>query len=231
MADDPTFSQIWTTLRAVNCNDKTEKKGNLTYLSWAWAWGTLMDHFPYAQYTFEKDEVHLDGSVTVHCTIQVGACQRTMWLPVMDHRNRAVVNPDSRAISDSKMRCLTKGLAMFGLGHYIYAGEDIPGEPPLDNGAAPPEKAAPTVQPVEKSAPPVSAEATEQPFSFTTEDSMNHFVADVQIVFKESESVEELAGNYEGVKRQLTALKKKRLEDFKMLRDLYKDTKDNLEKN
>ena len=49
MADDPTFSQIWTTLRAVNCNDKTEKKGNLTYLSWAWAWGTLMDHFPYAQ--------------------------------------------------------------------------------------------------------------------------------------------------------------------------------------
>ena len=60
---------------------------------------------------------------------------------------------------------------------------------------------------------------------------MNHFVADVQIVFKESESVEELAGNYEGVKRQLTALKKKRLEDFKMLRDLYKDTKDNLEKN
>ena len=60
---------------------------------------------------------------------------------------------------------------------------------------------------------------------------MNHFVADVQIVFKESESVEELAGNYEGVKRQLTALKKKRLEDFKMLRDLYKDIKENLEEN
>ena len=60
---------------------------------------------------------------------------------------------------------------------------------------------------------------------------MNHFVADVQIVFKESESVEELAGNYEGVKRQLTALKKKRLEDFKMLRDLYRDTKENLEEN
>ena len=24
------------------------------------------------------------------------------------------------------MRCLVKNLAMFGLGHYIYAGEDIP---------------------------------------------------------------------------------------------------------
>ena len=24
------------------------------------------------------------------------------------------------------MRCLTKNLAMFGLGHYIYAGEDLP---------------------------------------------------------------------------------------------------------
>ena len=121
---------------------------------------------------------------------------------------------------------------MFGLGHYIYAGEDIPGEPPLDNGDATPEQATPTVQPEEKSTPPAPAEATEQPFSFTTEDSMNHFVEDVQSLFKEkSKSVEELAENYEGVKRQLTALKKKRLEDFKMLRDLYKDTKHNLEEN
>ena len=29
-------------------------------------------------------------------------------------------------INTAIMRCLTKNLAMFGLGHYIYAGEDLP---------------------------------------------------------------------------------------------------------
>lgn len=50
---------------------------------------------------------------------------RHMWLPVMDHRNKAIINPDKFAINSSKMRCLVKCFAMFGLGHYIYAGEDI----------------------------------------------------------------------------------------------------------
>ena len=49
-----------------------------------------------------------------------------MWLPVMDNRNKAVVNPTSRDVSDARMRCLVKCIAMFGLGHYIYAGEDLP---------------------------------------------------------------------------------------------------------
>ena len=51
-----------------------------------------------------------------------------MWLPVMDFRNKAISEPDARAISDSKMRCLVKCLALLGLGHYIYAGEDTPSE-------------------------------------------------------------------------------------------------------
>ena len=51
---------------------------------------------------------------------------RHMWLPVMDHRNKAIPNPDKFAINSSKMRCLVKCFAMFGLGHYIYAGEDLP---------------------------------------------------------------------------------------------------------
>ena len=42
------------------------------------------------------------------------------------YRNKAVVNPTSRDVSDARMRCLVKCIAMFGLGHYIYAGEDLP---------------------------------------------------------------------------------------------------------
>ena len=44
----------------------------------------------------------------------------------MDNTNRAIKNPDARAINDARMRCLVKAIAMHGLGHYIYAGEDIP---------------------------------------------------------------------------------------------------------
>ena len=52
------------------------------------------------------------------------------WLPVMDNRNNAIVAPNARDISDAKMRCLVKTLALFGLGHYIYAGEDLPTNKP-----------------------------------------------------------------------------------------------------
>ena len=44
----------------------------------------------------------------------------------MDNRNKSVANPSSRDISDARMRCLVKAIAMHGLGAYIYAGEDLP---------------------------------------------------------------------------------------------------------
>ena len=44
----------------------------------------------------------------------------------MDYKNKAIVNPDSRAISDAKQRCLTKCFGIFGLGCYLYAGSDLP---------------------------------------------------------------------------------------------------------
>ena len=132
--NDPTLQTIWETLSKIDCSEHTEDKGGLTYLSWAWCWQLLVENFAFAQYEFADNETHADGSMTVHCTVIIGACRRSMWLPVMDHRNRALVNPDSRSISDSKMRCLTKCIAMFGLGHYIYAGEDLPFAPQEESG-------------------------------------------------------------------------------------------------
>ena len=38
-------------LYAVNVNGHTEKKNNLTYLSWAWAWGEIKKRHPDATYT------------------------------------------------------------------------------------------------------------------------------------------------------------------------------------
>jgi hypothetical protein len=116
----------WETLSKINVNDHTEKKGNLTYLSWAWAWQKLMENYPDSVYQFEPNEYHPDDSVTVHCTLTVDGITRPMWLPVMDNRNNAISKPTSRQISDTKMRCLVKAISMFGLGSYIYAGEDLP---------------------------------------------------------------------------------------------------------
>jgi len=120
------YCEIWAKLSKIDVSSHIEKKMNLSYLSWAWAWGVLMDSYPEATYEFLTPDHHQDGTVTVFCQINIGECSRTMWLPVMDHKNNAIPTPDARKISDAKMRCLVKCMAMYGLGHYIYAGEDLP---------------------------------------------------------------------------------------------------------
>ena len=135
------YAKIWATLSQIDVSRHVEKKNGLSYLSWAWAWGVLMEEYPHAEYSFSAPEVHPDGTVTIHCDIMIGHCHRSMWLPVMDYKNNAIKNPDARKISDTKMRTLVKCLAMFGLGHRIYAGEDInpPGEPEVVSQITPDE--------------------------------------------------------------------------------------------
>lgn len=135
----------WQVLSAINCNDKTEKKNGLTYLSWAWAWGIVKEKCPDANYKVRQYDgkpylfdQNLGYMVTTEVTINGETIE--MSLPVMDSANKAQkhepytwgkYNKTCEAatmfdINTAIMRCLTKNLAMFGLGHYIYAGEDIP---------------------------------------------------------------------------------------------------------
>lgn len=120
---------IWDTLSKIDVSEFTEKKQNLTYLSWAHAWGVMCKHFPDTTYEFECEEF-ADDTAEYICRVRVKHDGQThtqmMWLPVMDHRNKAIKNPDSFARNTCKMRCLTKCLSMMGLGWYIYAGEDLP---------------------------------------------------------------------------------------------------------
>ena len=139
--ENPTMKEVWDTLSAINVNEHTESKMNLTYLSWAWAWKILKDNYPNATYAFtshgdddyEQSNIdymrYPDDSGSVFCTIYIGKhVKESMWLPVMDNRNNAIKNPNARQISDAKMRCLVKCISMLGLGLYIYAGEDLPDE-------------------------------------------------------------------------------------------------------
>lgn len=113
-------------LSAVDCSKHIEKKGTLSYLSWTWAWAVLMQHYPDSAFEFLVDDNLADGTVMVSCTVTVCDTVRKMWLPVMDNRNNAIAHPNARQISDARMRCLVKCIALHGLGLYIYAGEDLP---------------------------------------------------------------------------------------------------------
>ena len=132
-------------LLSINVNDHTEKKGGLTYLSWAWAWAEVLKHDPSATwivYNYGPDGsqqpcMWIGDTAMVHTSVTISGLRRECMLPVMDNRNSAVKNPDARKISDAIMRCMTKAIAMHGLGLYIYAGEDLPqAEPEPDENQA-----------------------------------------------------------------------------------------------
>jgi len=118
-------------LLKINVNDHTERKGNLTYLSWAWAWAEVLKIDPGARWTAHEWDsspvMYLrNGTAMVKVSVEIKGDIKSCLLPVMDNRNRAIADPDAFAVNSATMRCLTKAIAMHGLGLYIYAGEDLP---------------------------------------------------------------------------------------------------------
>lgn len=120
-------------LNTIDVNQHTEKKGNLTYLSWAWAWAEVKKIHPEANYTIYENEngwfYHTDGrSAWVKTGVTVNGIEHIEMLPVMDYKNRAIPleNITSTDVNRAIQRSLTKACARHGLGLYIYAGEDLP---------------------------------------------------------------------------------------------------------
>jgi len=126
-------------LLKTNVNEHTEKKNNLTYLSWAWAWAEALKADKKATYKVEmfdgKCYMDINGTAMVWVTVTMFDKPMTCQLPVMNYKNQAIVNPDAFAVNTAIMRCMTKALSLHGLGLYIYAGEDLPEEdkPDLSN--------------------------------------------------------------------------------------------------
>jgi hypothetical protein len=123
------------TLLKTNVNDHIEKKNNLSYLSWAWAWAEALKADPKATYRVEmfgslggeqKCFMEINGTAMVWVTVTMFDKPMTCQLPVMNYKNQAIVNPDAFAVNTAIMRCMTKALSLHGLGLYIYAGEDLP---------------------------------------------------------------------------------------------------------
>jgi hypothetical protein len=129
-------------LSAINVNAKAEKKNNLTYLSWAWAWSEVKKVCPDATYQMGETEYDETLGFMCHSSVTIDGETLSMWLPVMDGANKSmmreaysyttrygekqVAGATMFDLNKTMMRCLVKNLAMFGMGIYIYAGEDMP---------------------------------------------------------------------------------------------------------
>lgn len=144
----------------VNDNVEKKKTGKteLSYLSWSWAWAEVKKLFPDARYEIVKFQ-SANGNLLpylydektgymVFTNVTIDNLTHEMWLPVMDGANKAMKGEEYTYstryngektveqasmfdVNKTIMRCLVKNLAMFGLGLYIYSGEDLPEEPPL----------------------------------------------------------------------------------------------------
>jgi Protein of unknown function (DUF1071) len=135
-------STVFERLSSINVNDHVEKKDNLTYLSWAWAWSVTKKECPDASYQILPTDYDEDLGFMCHTSVTIEGQTLEMWLPVMDGKNKSMKKKpytystkygekqvDAATtfdINKTLMRCLVKNLAMFGLGIYIYAGEDLP---------------------------------------------------------------------------------------------------------
>ena len=148
------MNKTFTELCAINVNDKTEKKDGLSYLSWAWAWGEFKKNCPDAVYEVVKNPINFmpffedESGAIVYTKVTVNNITHEMWLPVMDSSNKAMKRIAYKYqtrngerivqaftmfdVNKTIMRCMVKNLAMFGLGLYIFAGQDLPHEDELE---------------------------------------------------------------------------------------------------
>lgn len=146
------MESVFSTLNSVNCNEHTEKKNGLTYLSWAWAWAEVKKRYPLAFYTiYESPEGWNYFSDGTTCWVKTGVTieglEHIEYLPVMDFRNASIPADKVTSFDVNKaiQRSLTKAAARHGLGLYIYAGEDLPEDAPRPEAVkADPEPAKPS---------------------------------------------------------------------------------------
>lgn len=120
-------------LSGIDISDKVDQKKNLTYLSWAHAWGIANTECESVSRTIYEDPVSglpyfTDGKT---CYVKVGVTvdghENIDYLPVMDFRNDAIPLEKVTMVDVNKsiQRSTAKAIAMHGLGLKLWTKEDI----------------------------------------------------------------------------------------------------------
>ena len=139
----PKKLSVFETLNKINVNEFKEKKGSYDYLSWSDAVQYVLSVYPDATWETHEFDIPMNREkdcgwyakfpyMTTHsgCFVKVSVCiegiTRTEVHAVMDNYNKAILEPTATQINNSIKRCLVKCFALFGLGLYIYRGEDLP---------------------------------------------------------------------------------------------------------
>lgn len=121
---------VFKTLSGIDVNQHVEKKGQFTYLSWAWAVAELRKASPTATWEVIKTDglpfCKTECGYFVEVAVTVDGITLSQIHPVLDNNNKTIPAPNAFQINTSIQRCLVKAIALHGLGLYIYAGEDLP---------------------------------------------------------------------------------------------------------
>lgn len=124
------MSNSFIELAAIDCKEHIEKKGQFSYLSWAWAVDTLRRARPDATWEVKRFDglpyLKSECGFFVEVAVTVDNITLSHIHPVLSHQNKPIPQPNSFDINTSIARCLVKAIAMHGLGLYIYSGEDLP---------------------------------------------------------------------------------------------------------
>ena len=103
-----------------------EKKGKFNYLSWSHCCAELLKLDQLATWEYKEPLTLPDGSMMVFCTVKAFGKEMTAQLPVIDFKNQAIKNPNTMQLNTAMQRCLAKAIALYGLGLFVFQGEDLP---------------------------------------------------------------------------------------------------------
>jgi hypothetical protein len=217
-------------LQTVNISDLLEKKGSLSYLSWAHAWGEALKIDPAATFevhSFDRGDgvkqayMDVNGTALVWVTVTMNGKPMTCQLPVMNHKNEAITNPNAFAVNTAMMRCMVKAIALHGLGLYVYKGEDLPdGED---------EEAKPTPKPAAKPAPKVEPKPQQRDWTVKANEG-SEWVSDICVatakLLDETTSKADVMQIFQVNRAQFDKLKTASKSDYDDLMSVFKQMKE-----